>query len=237
MVVWYLFGNDNGCVKQALKDYDCEVYCIGIDQNGYGVNLADYSFMFGDDKLYNKLCDYPTPDIIFASPPCESWSVASGMKGGNSAYIWKEIDMLAIRPFESYKERFDNYDTYIRTMYTRINGELCLLNTFRIIDMFKPTYYFIENPKSGRMSYFIEKYLDKDVYRNECTYFSYDDDFTLKPTYIFSNIELNLKVDKPDGRGSLLDRTNTGNRYLYRSRVPHGLIQDIYEQAVDKQFD
>lgn len=38
--------------------------------------------MFGDNKLFDELDKLPRPDLIIASPPCESWSVASAMWGG-----------------------------------------------------------------------------------------------------------------------------------------------------------
>ena len=34
--------------------------------------------------LWDVLDKLEPPDVILASPPCESWSVASAMKGGNA---------------------------------------------------------------------------------------------------------------------------------------------------------
>lgn len=88
MIVWALFDSGNGCYTQAAKEYsDIEIYPIGMDienKNDHfiNLNLADYSRMFGDNTLFDTLDKLPSPDLIIASPPCESWSVASAMWGG-----------------------------------------------------------------------------------------------------------------------------------------------------------
>lgn len=99
MIVWALFDSGNGCYTQAAKLYNesngdvINIYPIGIDiesKNNHfiNLNLADYSRMFGDNKLFDELDKLPKPDLIIASPPCESWSVASAMWGGNAS--WKQ---------------------------------------------------------------------------------------------------------------------------------------------------
>ena len=55
------------------------------------LNLADYGRLFGDNTLFDKLDKLPKPDLIIASPPCESWSTASGMCEGNAC--WKQEDL------------------------------------------------------------------------------------------------------------------------------------------------
>lgn len=89
MIVWALFDSGNGCYSKAVKAFEqsIEIYPIGIDienKNNHflHLNLADYSRMFGDNTLFNSLDKLPRPDLIIASPPCESWSVASAMWGG-----------------------------------------------------------------------------------------------------------------------------------------------------------
>ena len=88
MIVWALFDSGNGCYTQAAKEFPgIEIYPIGIDIEGkndhfINLNLADYSRMFGDNTLFDTLDKLPKPDLIIASPPCESWSVASAMWGG-----------------------------------------------------------------------------------------------------------------------------------------------------------
>ena len=69
------------------------IFSVGLDienKNNHFIhlNLADYSYLFGDNKLYETLDKLPHPDLIIASPPCESWSIASHMIMGNAC--WKQ---------------------------------------------------------------------------------------------------------------------------------------------------
>ena len=88
MIVWALFDSGNGCYKRSAEKFsEIEIYSIGLDienKNNHFVNLnlADYSYLFGNNEMYSTLDKLPHPDLIIASPPCESWSVASAMKGG-----------------------------------------------------------------------------------------------------------------------------------------------------------
>ena len=89
MIVWSLFDSGEGAYQRAINKYfngKLENYSLGLDieQRGHNfieVDLADYKALFGDNTLFDTLDKLPKPDIILASPPCESWSVASAMKG------------------------------------------------------------------------------------------------------------------------------------------------------------
>src|SRR5699024_846022 len=108
--------------------------------------------------LYNTLDSLPKPNVIMASPPCESWSVASAMKNGNACWKQEKGDSLfepqlplsrfTIRDYQDY----DNYQ-YIpeRQIITRINGELTAFNMIQIIKKYNPSIYIIENPSSSRL--------------------------------------------------------------------------------------
>lgn len=102
MIVWALFDSGNGSYTKGVKELNekdlcnIDVYPIGIDidkRNNHfiNLNLADYSRLFGDNTLFNTLDKLPKPDLIIASPPCESWSNASAMTGGNAC--WKQEDL------------------------------------------------------------------------------------------------------------------------------------------------
>ena len=90
MIVWALFDSGNGSYTKVAEKYfrdEIEIYPIGMDienKNDHFINLdlADYGCLFGDNKMYDTLDKLPKPDLIIASPPCESWSVASAMRGG-----------------------------------------------------------------------------------------------------------------------------------------------------------
>ena len=77
MIVWALFDSGNGCYTQGAELFNqsnqsVEIYPIGIDiesKNNHfiNLNLADYSRMFGDNKLFDELDKLPKPDLIIAS--------------------------------------------------------------------------------------------------------------------------------------------------------------------------
>lgn len=102
MIVWALFDSGNGSYTKGVKDLndkglcDIEIHPIGIDierKNNHfiNLNLADYSRLFGDNTLFDTLDELPKPDLIIASPPCESWSNASAISNGNAC--WKKEDL------------------------------------------------------------------------------------------------------------------------------------------------
>ncbi|WP_341785300.1 hypothetical protein [Lactococcus petauri] len=86
MIVWALFDSGNGCYKRSADEFEeIEIYSIGLDienknHHFINLNLADYSRMFGNNLMFETLDKLPKPDLIIASPPCESWSVASALK-------------------------------------------------------------------------------------------------------------------------------------------------------------
>ena len=88
MIVWALFDSGNGCYKQVADTMkDIEIYSVGLDvqnKNAHfiNLNLASYDYVSKNNPIYKELDKLPTPDLIIASPPCESWSVASSMWGG-----------------------------------------------------------------------------------------------------------------------------------------------------------
>lgn len=88
MIIWALFDSGNGCYKQVADTMeDIEIYSVGLDvQNKnthfINLNLASYDYVSKNNPIYKELDKLPTPDLIIASPPCESWSVASSMWGG-----------------------------------------------------------------------------------------------------------------------------------------------------------
>ena len=90
MVVWALFDSGNGSYFKGANSLNSsgganiEIYSIGMDienKNNHFINLdlADFGRLFGDNTLFDVLDKLPKPDLIIASPPCESWSNASTM--------------------------------------------------------------------------------------------------------------------------------------------------------------
>lgn len=179
---------------------------------GHHIFTSDYDPQFNTDYCVDimkfDITKVPfKPDVIWASPPCETFSVASighHWTGGSGAYIPKtENAKLGI-------ER--------------------VLKTIQIINELKPKYWFIENPRGVlRKMPFMQ-----DFYRYTVTYCQYGDT-RMKPTDIWSNVpNLKFKPMCKNGmpchvaapRGS---RTGTQGIKTYkdRSRIPEELCESI----------
>ncbi len=138
---------------------------------GHYVFSVDNNAVFNCDMTANILeisseDIHFSPDVIWASPPCTTFSVASigcHWKGGKGAYVPK-------------------------TEKCRIGLRL-LAKTVRIISELNPTVWFIENPR-GVMRKVIDdifqEYGVSDYIRHTVTYCQYGDS-RMKPTDIWTN--------------------------------------------------
>ena len=189
------------------------------DKLGHTTFTSDYDQQFNTDYVVdiiefdNSIIPF-RPDVIWASPPCETFSVASighHWTGGRGAYIPKT---------EASK-----------------NGIAKVQKTIEIIKDLKPKFWYIENPR-GVLRKLIPAMLDKELgnfwINRTVTYCQYGDT-RMKPTDIWTN---NLEwIPKPmchNGdpchvsapRGS---RTGTQGikTYIDRSRVPAELCLEI----------
>ena len=249
MTVWALFDSGNGSYTKGVNSlnneggYDIDIYPIGMDienKNDHfiNLNLADYSRIFGDNTLFDTLDKLPHPDLIIASPPCESWSNASAMCDGNAC--WKQEDLsdslfkpqrepspFTIRNSRDYEQAYNNYK-YDRQFMKRVNGELCVFNTIEIIKRYEPKFFIIENPASGRIWKYIEVVIGfKLPYLNITRYNNYDYPLQ-KPTKFASNIDLKLKNDiiKQD-----IEWKHFSKSYNERSNIPQKLVIEIFKNV------
>ena len=209
--------------KHKMLELFSGMKCIGtvFEQNGYEVTSLDYV-----QKLNPTICcdiltwDYKSKfkpgdfDVIWASPDCTTWSIASGGKHR------KKSDMIP------------------KTEKAKL-GERLVWKTLEIIAYFKPDAWFIENPR-GLMRHFPPMMkLEKTYHRTTVYYGTYEWDM-VKPTDIWSNIPMwenekqpimpehtyTIKV-RSDRERRIYNRTNKG--YQIMSEIPPKLIERIYK--------
>ncbi|MDT2832381.1 DNA methyltransferase [Vagococcus carniphilus] len=243
MIVWALFDSGNGSYfKSAQKFEEIEIYSIGLDienKNDHfiNLNLADYSYLFKDNTLFDTLDKLPKPDLIIASPPCESWSIGSTIKDGNACWKQQKGDSLfePQEPLSKFTLRdyvdFENYQ-YIpeNQLVTRINGELCAFNMIQIIRKYNPNYYIIENPLTSKLWDYIEKILGFNIpYENKTYYMNYEYPIA-KPTKFKSNIDLQLNYTTPPKAEK--DFRFMSWSYNERSNIPEKLVDEIFEKVI-----
>lgn len=252
MIVWALFDSGNGSYTKGVKvlnssgGANIDIYPIGIDienKNDHfiNLNLADYGRLFGDNKLFDELDKLPKPDLIIASPPCESWSNASAMDQGNAC--WKRNDVsdslfapqvqpspFTIRSIKDYQKSYMNYN-YEKQFFKRINGELTAYNTIAIIKRYQPKFWVIENPAGDRLWPYIKDIIGFEIpFENLTRYNNYD--YPLQKRTVFaSNVWLDLKKEiiKQD-----VEWKNFSKSYNERSNIPQKLVIDIFSKVYNE---
>lgn len=191
-------------VARAFEDRGHKVYTIEWDQQHTDIDW--YADMF--DVTAGEIIErFGRPDVIWASPPCEKFSVAAigkhWIKGTNDPKTPETAE--AVRLLE---------------------------HTVSLIKELNPTYYFIENPR-GKMR---KVDVMQDLPRYTVTYCQYGDT-RMKPTDIWTNHpEPNFKPPCKNGmpchvaapRGS-----RTGTQGIKgakdRSRIPDKLTHYIVD--------
>jgi len=181
------------------------------EELGYEVFSSDFEEKFDTDYTVDIL-EFDVnkvpwkPDIIWASPPCTSFSIAA---------IYRH---------------WTKEDRQPKTETAKL-GYAMVEKTLEIINHFQPTYWFIENPRGLLRKFPIMEALP---IRNTVTYCQYGDE-RMKPTDIWTNNELwtprpickngaPCHVAAP--RGS---RTGTQGwkNAMERSRIPHELCLEV----------
>ena len=186
--------------KLGMEVYSCDLMPFdGIDCVG---DIRDLD--------YSKIPF--TPDIIWASPPCTAFSVAS--IGRN----WEKIDDRLYPKSENAKL-----------------GISLLQKTIEVINHYKPKFWFIENPRGA-----MRKMKDvEDFKRHTVTYCQYGDT-RMKPTDIWTNSD--LWIPKPHckngdpchesaPRGSRTGTQGLKNPYE-RSKLPENFCEEVLQSCI-----
>lgn len=181
------------------------------EQLGYKVYTTDNQ----DFEKIDQVCDIfdfdldklpYMPDIIWASPPCTTFSIAS------CYHHW-------------------NKDKTPKTEKCKL-GIKIVQKTLQIINQLQPKYFFIENPR-GLLR---KQNMMKDLPRKTVTYCSYGDmrmkptdiwtncDFTTRPMCFNGNRDCH---HQPAPRGSRTGTQGLKGDYL-RSQIPPELFVDIF---------
>lgn len=199
-------------------------------------------------SFYEKVRDLPKPDIIFANPPCETFSIAtrgrynSGKTGNlyyyedgtpiTDYYDWRTSSSIILRNLKK-----DKLDYFIKLKERRSLHEKLHENTEKIIKEFNVPFA-IENPAQSIC--FKKYYLNNEglfevpFYYDAVTYYSaYDPEFTLKPTRIRSSLQLSLLgAPKYITKHSLKEVSD----YNIKSAMPRKLIRSIIGQLLNIEF-
>ena len=195
-----LFAGSRSFSKVA-EQLGHEVYTTD-NQNFEKIDQVCDIFDFDVDKLPYA------PDMIWTSPPCTSFSVAS------IGHHW-------------------NKDNTPKTEKAEL-GVAIVKKTIDIIEQLQPKYWFIENPRGKlRKLDFMQDFSRKTV-----TYCSYGDmrmkptdiwtnfDFTIRPMCFNGNKDCH---HEPAPRGSKTGTQGLKGDYL-RSQIPPALFEDIFKE-------
>jgi len=169
--------------------------------------LIDHQDLVADVRDL-KATDFPyQPDFLWASPPCEGFSVAAI---GRNWY----------------------HDNTPKTDSARLAEEL-VLNTIRLIEELKPTWWFIENPRGKlRKLPYMQNFI-----RHTVSYCQYGDS-RMKPTDIWTNAPWWTPRPMCKPRGNCHEAAPRGAKtgtqgikgYKDRSRIPRELFEEILSQ-------
>lgn len=195
------------------------------EKNGWECISVDLT-----DKLYSvdiktdiMEWDYTTLpkdiDIIWASPPCNSFS-----------------SMLCIHKHIDIEKRMKE------------EGLPLLYKTLEIIDYFKPDYYFIENPKTGRM----KNYMNELIPYHDVCYCRYGFDYK-KPTRIWTNLKefkplycnhkgkheksIGMTRKKKKGKWDNINGVLPTNKISNKYSIPPQLIIDIFDTIIKIEME
>lgn len=230
MTIWALYDDGQRCYWNTIKKYFPDIKVIGIGINDCVGDYVKMDLSIFNNKLLEQLSQLEKPDIILASPPCESWSNADTIENYKSkSLILNNYNFFLEQNQKFYANQHKHmYRNFFNKQRTRLLGEATQLALNLIIRTFNPKVWVIENPTSAKSWLYQKEFLNFDGIENRTYYNCYD--FPIKkPTIFKSNINLNLKQDNI--KSSIPWKKVSG--YDIRSKIPELLIKDILEKCIN----
>lgn len=180
-------------------------------------NEKEYEPDILTDVLKLKYKDLPTPDFIWSSPPCNSFT--------NMA--------LTNAKAHTVPQRVRNATTMRPLAPSAVLGDKLLNKTIEIIRYFSKKNpklrWVIENPHGSMWKSPLMKKLPK--YHTEKTLYCLYGDKRKKPTDFFSNVKLNLKEGSCGRTGKTIEYLSLCDRY----KIPQPLMKQIFKQLPTAQ--
>ncbi len=228
-IIWSLFDSETAITQELNSDL-YTVYSIGLPSSS-AITDNFITMDLSKRSCLKKLEKLPKPDIIFASPPCESWVMVNI---GNVIHFNRNFN-----EYNFYWQRnFKGNDFLPKYRLNRLLGQKTAYFTSEIIKKFKPELWCIENGSSSLIFKYLYKYHNLKGNQNKTYYSSYDNvNFGRKPTTIYSNLKMSLRQDFKKSNIATTDHLVGSKRgtkevridYATRSAVPIQLYNNILE--------
>jgi len=209
-----------------LLELFCGTKSVGkvFEKEGYEVVSLDYNSKFNathtEDILTWDYKQYPEGyfKVIWASPDCTTWSIATSGKYRLKSNIWGV-------PNENYP--------------TTIKANQMVLRVIEILNYFKPQAWFIENPR-GLLQHFppLKRFVDEQNGNMNVVYYANYGWRFPKPTNLWSNLLLwdETMPEMPEDSYTTVVRPNGRQLRSYydynrnpenRSKIPPDLIDRL----------
>lgn len=226
-IIWALYDDGFGSWNK-LDQQTHQIISIGINENDWGENYYKIDLSITNNNLIKELSKLPKPDVIIASPPCESWSIADNQQrcfrniytGGVIKIFTKQNTRLnnEVLPKQMSRDWYKQYATMLIGMGTSVV-------TVKIIEHFKPSVWIVENPATLKIWDYMFNTTGFTGVINKTYYNCYDISFPKKPTIFMSNVELNLR--KENIKAEIKWEKVSG--YDKRASIPKELLKNILE--------
>lgn len=234
-IIWSLFDSETA-ITQELNSDEYIVYSIGLPSSS-AVTDNFIKMDLSKRSCLTKLEKLPKPNIIFASPPCETWVKVNI---GNVIYFERNFNEHNFY----WQHNFKGNDFRPKYKKARLFGQKTAFYTAEIIKKFNPELWCIENGSSSLIFKYINKFNNLNGNQNKTFYSSYDNiNFGRKPTTIYSNLKMNLRNDFKHSNIATVDHLTGSKRgskevrttYCERSKVPIELYKHILLIYENKQ--